>query len=627
MFFAGLASGFADAQTKDRAVQAQIDEQNAQRENAALMHLSTIPGDENADIRAAAVTGLLDQKRRPGQTLMSRFMNQTQENPMFPTIRGLMGQQVSQPGATTTRPAEPGPSTMQPPGTAATPPPGGELGIPQTSLGAAHDVLPQAPASSQQISTQGPPTTRPRRIPSGPETAGMTTFEQSRGHLLGVLNAAGATGADPTMMMYAEAHVLGVPMSHADDEQGNRTFMMGTLPIGVAKGVAAAKGPEAKVKTEATNILSTAPPGTTLADATTQARQGEAAATSAKQQTAVSGATSAAAKAETAEPLAQAKLTIAQAGAAVAPEMAAARLAASKQTTATGLAREHFLAAETTAEWQRVNGTMPMSPSQRINAARELLGNNPSISAGDIGRLADTLAQTQGQGGAGRAAAPPPTAAPAVGVGAPRTTQPPRTATPPPAGGVSGALDRTNLGATAKNFKQYSTAGRQTITALDTVGAMLPKIEATIRGAGLADSNNPLPEKISSALYQMGISPGDDMEALLQNAGMAKGYGLRGLLGGRSNQQLQGIYGQHLLDQGDSPKLMLQKIHTLQANLPDIRAAVDDAESQGVGQKRKGAAAAAPPGGGSATQQKPIPGIPGGIAESTDGGTTWHRVK
>lgn len=32
-----------------------------------------------------------------------------------------------------------------------------------------------------------------------------------------------------------------------------------------------------------------------------------------------------------------------------------------------------------------------------------------------------------------------------------------------------------------------------------------------------------------------------------------------------------------------------------------------------------------PPGG--APQQKPIPGIAGGIAESTDGGQTWHRVK
>jgi photosystem II stability/assembly factor-like uncharacterized protein len=31
--------------------------------------------------------------------------------------------------------------------------------------------------------------------------------------------------------------------------------------------------------------------------------------------------------------------------------------------------------------------------------------------------------------------------------------------------------------------------------------------------------------------------------------------------------------------------------------------------------------------GGSAPMQKPIPGIRGGMAESTDGGKTWKRVK
>ncbi len=206
MFFAGLASGFADAQSKDRALQAQIDENTAKRENDTLMHLSQIPGDDNADIRAHAVAAMLNPARKPGG-FMASLTNQNKTNPALPTIRNLMQQGVSRPVMSAVQ-SEPGASTMaqgaqEPPASiaaptgqpsAATPPPS-EIDLPPQSMASVHNQLPQAQRTFAPVQT-GTITTA-RHIPSGPEIAGQTEFQRTKGQVGGSM--AGANDAFASM--------------------------------------------------------------------------------------------------------------------------------------------------------------------------------------------------------------------------------------------------------------------------------------------------------------------------------------------------------------------------------------------------------------------------------------------
>lgn len=98
-FFAGLAGGYNTALTQDRQLQAQKDEARATRENAALQHLVS---SDDPEIASMAMTGLLQQGRKPSKGLRG-FFNETEGNPMLPTIRQLMaqGKQVPNQGAPT----------------------------------------------------------------------------------------------------------------------------------------------------------------------------------------------------------------------------------------------------------------------------------------------------------------------------------------------------------------------------------------------------------------------------------------------------------------------------------------------------------------------------------------------
>ena len=280
------------------------------------------------------------------------------------------------------------------------------------------------------------------------------------------------------------------------------------------------------------------------------------------------------------------------------------------------------LRATTAATWQRVNGTVPMTREQALTTARQVLGNGPDVTGGDVGTLADSLfASTQParQGGTAGPARPGGAAAPVPGVGGAAAAPPPAPGAAP-AGRLSSAITAGGAANVVRAPKFYSGPAKTAVTAIGAVEALLPKIIATIKANGLENSNNPIPEKLSSLIYGMGVSPGADMEGLLQNAGMAKAYGLRGLLGGRSNQQLQGLYGQHLIDPGDSPKLIMEKAQTLLGNIPDIKKAIDDSENLRVGGN---GVTTPPPAAPSAPQRRPIPGHPGSFAISADGGKTW----
>ena len=181
MFFAGLASGYNKAMTEDRHLQAQQDEARAARENAALQHLAT---SDDPEIASMALTGLLNQSRKPSKGLRG-FFNETEGNPMLPTIRQLMaqGKQV---------PKEPAPSQL-PEGSSAAMPAGSptEPGGPPLSLGAVHNQLPQAPGETATVPRQAflSPVDRARAL----ETAKLSG--KYRAELDAYAQAAGTPGA------------------------------------------------------------------------------------------------------------------------------------------------------------------------------------------------------------------------------------------------------------------------------------------------------------------------------------------------------------------------------------------------------------------------------------------------
>jgi len=581
-FFSGLAQALGQNIHDTRAENMRQAEAQADRENRVLQTLAT---SEDPEIAAHGIAGLMDQSLNRPQKGLRGWLGQMQGNPALPKIRDLVAkgrQQIPQEA-----PLVQGEDTGGTPAAATPPPKGGaalpaggatEPGAAPLSMQAIEQAPPQALASGGMGGTVRPMPqplqTVPRSLGISPaEHAGATAEAEKFGGLRGTFRALGGgdtgAGLDPTTFAYARAHALNQPTSRTTDAQGNEHFFIGNQEIGgPAAGVAKPSGP---VGTEQQQVVQykAAHPGVSDADALTAVR-GTAAGVTAN-------------KAESA---------------ALAP-------AATRQSMAMNAARMSSLTASAARTWQEVNGTTPMNPEQSLTAARQALGNDPSITTDDVTRLADSLRAAtapkslQGppnaaaQGGQPAVVPPPaPKAAPAL--------VSPTPGAPPRPGSLQAATAATGLGDTAHNYKAYSEGGKTTMTALTAVEGLLKKVKQSVMAVSPDKSNNPLPEKIAQELYKFGISPGDDMEALLQNAGMSKGYGLRGLLGGRSNQKLQEVYGQHLVDPGDSPQMILRKINTLEANLPDIRAAVDAGERANISGKG-GKGATPPPGSASGT--------------------------
>jgi len=600
-FFAGLAQGFNDALTQNRQLEATQANYEADREHRTLQILATQT--EHPDIQAAALAGMMSHATTKPARGMKGFFGEMDKSPQMDTVKGLLARYSG--GASGAGPA----TAAGPPSTDGTPPStqgGGETPAPFAALPGALSAAgtPAAMPTTTAITPGGggissaaaaaapPPASRPGSMtfPGAatppPSAAGAfasnapmsTPAEKVRneaqakieGTMAGVRAAYGSAGLpDESMAQLAAAHAMGLSPHYTTDNDGTVHVMVGSSEFGRTTGAGKASGPEAQILTQVRDLMAK-DPSLTVEAATQQARAAAATATQATQSVAGSKATTAAATA------------------ALAPEMAAARLAASKQTTLTGQAREKFMAAETVRAWEGANGTTPMNESQRINAARSIAGNGPEVTEGDIGRIADRLKT----GGAGPAVTTP---APAKGGAASNSAQGPAAAPPP--GPVEGAIQAAGGAATARTPKYYSPAGKQTIMAVNMLNSMLPKLEATIRQAGLANDNNALSEGIAKKLYAAGFAPNDTTEQILQRSGMAEAYGLRGLLGGRTNQSLQGIMQMHLVSPGDSPKLILQKIKTLREAIPDITSAVDKSENMRVG--GQGGGATPPPDGSS----------------------------
>lgn len=159
-------------------------------------------------------------------------------------------------------------------------------------------------------------------------------------------------------------------------------------------------------------------------------------------------------------------------------------------------------------------------------------------------------------------------------------------------------------GAQRGNRVTMSAAGKQAMTGLNVLDAVIPDIEAAINQMG-APSNNPVGQVVDLALAKRGISPGQLEEQLLQLLGIADAYGLRGLMGGRPNQKMMDIVRVHLPQPGDSTLIAMNKLHTLKYIIPKLRIAINNAEMN-------------PGGGGSAPAA-------GGTAAPAEAGPVWVR--
>lgn len=276
-------------------------------------------------------------------------------------------------------------------------------------------------------------------------------------------------------------------------------------------------------------------------------------------------------------------------------------------------ARLGALRAAAVTAYQHQTGTTPTTPAQALAAARLALGNDPNVTLDDVNALAGAIRSATP--GAGAVGVPPPAraATPITPVARPAGAAPvtPVAGTPPPTAPPKPGVVAlpSGLGSTQKNWKVYSPQGKQTIVAIETMEPLLHSLEDNIRKAGLQDDNNALSEWVNKLQYEWHIDPGALEAQRLQLAGMADAYGLRGLLVGRSNQKLQDILNAHLVQAGDSPKLLLEKIQNLREAFGVVRHAVDVAENAHIG------------GGGRTTPTGPPPSAAGGkiIVTAPDG--------
>lgn len=555
-FFSGFSGEFGKQLQTSRAEEADRAERQSAMESQILQHLSTSPDPE---IASHAITGLLDlagpQKKAPG---LAGWLGKVGAHPALPTIRQLVsqGRQVEDKGpvaptagVTEGLGAMPG-QQVDIPGVASGPPAPRQTLGPPSSDEATPSALQPPPAPRSVAGTPFQPATSktvPRKVFNTlEEQAGKTT----RAELDAKVGAYEAASPEARQGVFGHQ----VPIVRTTDKDGNVHFFQGANEVGEAIGAGQPKtaprpsADEAHLQARSAEILATNP-GMTPEQATQQA-QVEA----------------------------RAK-TVATAGAA-----ADAHLVRLGQIQA--------MVPATIAAWQRVNGTTPMTraqaqaaASQALSAARQTLGAGPDVTPEDITRFADGLMAASDTHATGPKVSPN------------RAAQNQPLGGPPAPPNLTGTLQAAapGLAGASAHPRVYSAQGKQTLQALGTVEPLLTKIVAGIRAAGLEEDNSVVGEQFNKLLYNMGISPGDIETQRLQLEGMSEAYGLRGLVGGRSNQILQNIYKQHLVSPGDSPKFVVQKTEDLLSILPLIRKAVDDSEGAQVGARGGAASPGGPP--------------------------------
>ena len=586
-FFAGFSGEFGKQLATSRAEEANRAERQSAMESQILQHLSTSPDPE---IASHAITGLLDlaspQRKAKG---LAGWLGKVAEHPALPTIRQLIsqGRQVEdQPPQAPRMNVEeglrsmPGTPVGDQPAPAATRPMVGPPGPDDTSVPSAATPPPSAPFASgfQPATTE----TVPRQVFLQP---GELEAQQAGQKETAVLAARGAAYDKFAGTPGKQSIVPGVnnppaphPAGEIQDEQGN--WFRQDVTIGADGTRTITRTPISKV----------APRPTAGQDSTLQGAKDLQAAALAK------GIAMSDDEAIAAFRVQRDAMRIAKVGqAAEEHDLRAARL---KQ-----------IAASTTRLLQQNAGTTPLTEVQirdeafkAISAANVMLGNGPDVTPADVEATAKEIQAKLGKPGGGG-----PPRGPQVSPTRAALSVPLSGVTPPPAP-ASASVIPEHLQDTSRRPRAYSMQGKQTLQAIGTTEPLLTKLVAAIKAAGLEQDNSIIGEQFNKVLYNVGISPGDPETDRLFTEGVSRAYGMRGLVGGRSNQILQNLYGQHLVDPGDSPQLVLRKAQDLLAILPDIRKAVDDSEAAQVG------AHAAPKQPASGTAPAGAPPAPGGRA-------------
>lgn len=579
MFFAGLAQGVNDAASASRKEEYAHASQQAEQENSILLHLAQTHPD--ADIRAKALTGLLNQNIGKPEKGLKGFFGKLEGRPELPTIRALMAQGKPQQ-------TEPAPGRL-PEGASAALPAGSptEPGGPPMSLGAVHNTLPQAPGASTTVPRQG--------FLSPQETIRTSESAKEQGRLdtLRTMNPA------ERQALFGHASAI----SHTVDDKGTVHYFQNGLEVnavpGAGKSTPAPKpsGPEAQALERAREIQAEAegkglPPisaDTALQQARTESR---------------------------------------------------GRTAAADTTKSAQLSN---LKAQGLRLWQQAHGATPMTLEQSLTTAKGVLPTDSTEE--DVAGLAQELRQTS-QGGGTPATAPPPGVTPATAGGTtPTTRSGAATAVTPPPSASSNIIRNVSRRPPSPQIQRAVGQAKSTLDLLDSaVAALEPfKGDNTLDGAlklakdyraGVYDPVN----SAATGLADLAGLQASGSTQLTQGAPrtmqyfVARKQHVPRIPSGRQTMA-SGVLPGNIIQGGsvalggdeggfDSPASQYDKLTRARANVQNF---IREAEAATLSRGAVPAAmTGAPP---TAPLQKPIPGVPGGLAESTDGGKTWRRVK
>ncbi len=600
MFFAGLAQGFSQAQTQDRQLQAQIDEQNANREQSTLLHLATTHPDP--EVRSSALATMLTP-RTSGQSGIGRFFNQAKTNPMMPTLMQLMGSQRAEPVM----------------GQQAPPPPDTAGGVPLE-----RDVAPSQPVQigTRMVSRGAPPTSA--------QVAGQTEEAQAAGKIIGTSKGAdiafpstpaaatppptapapapAADGTTPSVAApppgagtsaspspdqveknkrYLKYKALGFPQTVTYDPQGNMHVVMGGEDFGGPTGVhTVQRGPEADIASQIKNLMAR-DPNLTWHEADTQARSLAASTTEAKQATTITGASTAGYRNVTAG------VTAANAS-----TMAATRLAKMRQEILDDQTAQRGTSLSNELKQRTLNGQLTEVEAYRVLSP---LWSRPGMTSDVFNEYLDSV--TGGGkvgggvgGGAGApSAAPPPAGQPAPPAAArtPTASAPPTSATSaPPRPAVTTPSARPQRGGLPPGRSLYKPDAQEQST-LDTITAARPMMQSVRQLIVGKEGDNSLRAKgkgvIQAAEGWAGFNPSDPMyqqlDPLIQHLKVfANSPYLHGIRNGAFVKQVQ----DNTPSVTDTPARISAKLDNLEKNFTMIE--------QGVGAQKDGTkSAAAPP--------------------------------
>jgi hypothetical protein len=588
-FFAGFAQGAGDALTTMRQEQQRVNEANANREQQALIHLTTSP---NSDIAASAATALMHPSP-PAGGFLGRMFGQVQGRPEYPTLRNLIqstrGGQDST-GAATAEPAGAPPSAA-PQGGAALPagspvePGGPQMSAPVSPkvAGGTMGAAPPPAAASAPAAAAMPPPAAPAAAPkaaqgppampgapsssnplffTAPQQAGLTQQADLEGKLLalgyakhpdtGQLLDAQGKPLDPML----SAHLLGIPTFHTTDQDGTVHQFVGTQEVNKIPGAGRASMPQNKMEQDITSYLYQHQ-GATKEEATTAVRTAAAADLQAKQSADTSRATTAGVTATNAPAMADARLT------------ALRQRVLNQQATLQGTKLSNEL------KTRVLNGQI--TGVEALRFAGQLFANKPGATTDDINEV--MIALTAGNA--------------KVGAGGPAATSPPGPTTSTTTTGPTVPATPSNTAAKLPPGMSTYKPNASEQSTLDTISAarpMMDRVRALMAGHETDNSWGASAHAVGQAIPGMiGRNPSDpiyqQLDPLIQHLKVfALGPYLHGIRNGAFVKQVS----DNTPAITDTPARIITKLDNLKQNFADIEAAVGSTKPSASGTPAKG---------------------------------------